>query len=64
MFFEYEGKKYKVALQKASPILYNADENIKSAYKISPSGYGIHWPLIDEDLSFNALVKIAEAIIE
>ncbi|MBC7864216.1 MAG: DUF2442 domain-containing protein, partial [Bacteroidia bacterium] len=23
-------------------------------------GYGIHWPLIDEDLSVDALLKISE----
>ena len=32
------------------------------AFKVSPSGYGIHWPLIDEDLSFNGLIKIAEVV--
>jgi hypothetical protein len=25
----------------------------RSVYKISPSGYGVHWPLIDEDISKN-----------
>ncbi len=29
----------------------------RSMYKISPSGYGIHWPLIDEDISVNELLK-------
>jgi Protein of unknown function (DUF2442) len=24
----------------------------RNTYKISPSGSGVHWPLIDEDLSF------------
>lgn len=28
----------------------------RSNYKISPSGYGIHWPEIDEDLSIEALL--------
>ncbi|MFI5222153.1 MAG: DUF2442 domain-containing protein, partial [Bacteroidia bacterium] len=26
-------------------------------FEISPSGYGIHWSLIDEDLSINGLIK-------
>ena len=25
--------------------------------ELSPSGYGIHWPLIDEDLSVNAFLN-------
>jgi hypothetical protein len=29
----------------------------RSIYKISPSGYEIHWPLIDEDISINELIK-------
>lgn len=29
----------------------------RSMYKISPSGYGVHWPLIDEDISVNELMK-------
>jgi hypothetical protein len=24
----------------------------RNTYEISPSGFGVHWPLIDEDLSF------------
>ncbi|OYZ50723.1 MAG: hypothetical protein B7Y15_08625 [Bacteroidetes bacterium 24-39-8] len=26
-------------------------------FTISPSGYGIHWPLIDEDLAVDAILK-------
>lgn len=33
------------------PRLLNATENERANYEISPSGYGVHWPLIDEDLS-------------
>lgn len=27
---------------------------------MSPSGYGIHWPLIDEDLAVGPLVRAAQ----
>jgi hypothetical protein len=27
-------------------------------FEISPSGYGIHWPLIDEDISIDGLLGI------
>lgn len=29
----------------------------RSMYKISPSGYGVYWPLIDEDISMNEFLK-------
>ncbi len=29
----------------------------RSRAELSPSGYGIHWPLIDEDLAVGALLK-------
>ena len=28
--------------------------------ELSPGGYGIHWPLIDEDLFIGGLVKIRQ----
>ncbi|RAI87121.1 DUF2442 domain-containing protein [Algoriphagus yeomjeoni] len=34
-----------------------ASDMERSVYKISASGYGVHWPLIDEDISVNELVK-------
>lgn len=49
-----------ILLENVSPKLLAADDLQRSVYKISPSGYGIHWPLIDEDLSVVALLKQAE----
>lgn len=34
-----------------------ASDMERSMYKISPSGYGVHWPLINEDISMNELLK-------
>ena len=31
--------------------LHGASKEEKNVFDISPSGYGIHWPLLDEDLS-------------
>ncbi|WP_438945919.1 DUF2442 domain-containing protein [Sediminibacterium sp.] len=42
---------------KVSEKLVNATEIERSYFKISPSGYGIHWPLIDEDLSVDAFIQ-------
>jgi hypothetical protein len=30
-------------------------DSVKNNYILSPSGYGIHWPDIDEDLSIDGL---------
>ncbi|MFZ1226535.1 MAG: DUF2442 domain-containing protein [Saprospiraceae bacterium] len=54
-----DGKKISILLETVSKKLKAADEYQRMLYKISPSGYGIHWPLIDEDLAINALLKIA-----
>ena len=55
-----DGKLIRILLDKISLKLKRANEMQRNFYKISPSGYGIHWPLIDEDLSINAMIKQAE----
>ena len=60
MFLKVDGKTLMIPLEKASKKLLEADDIQKGIYKISASGYGIHWPLIDEDLSVDNLIKIAE----
>ena len=54
-----DGKVFKISLDKISSKLKSASELQRNFYKISPSGYGIQWPLIDEDLSIDALIKTA-----
>jgi hypothetical protein len=53
-----DGNEIKIPLAKVSKKLDVATDIERQFYKISPSGYGIHWPLIDEDLSVNALLKL------
>jgi|LakMenEpi03Aug12_release.lakeMendotaPanAssembly.Ray.scaffolds.fasta_scaffold3091839_1 hypothetical protein len=50
-------EEYVFDLNRVSKKLLNASDIERMLYKISPSGYGIHWPLIDEDLSFSALLS-------
>lgn len=47
---------YKWKVAEISRKLYNATEAERNNFQISPSGYGIHWPQIDEDLSINGLL--------
>ena len=46
-----------IAWDKCSPILASASETERLHAELSPGGYGIHWPLLDEDLSVNGLLR-------
>ena len=60
MYLRANGKDFKISLSKVSAKLVNASDADRSLYKFSPSGYGIHWPTLDEDLSVENLIKMAE----
>ena len=60
LVIKLNGITYTISLEKASGKLAKASDMERGLYKVSPSGYGIHWPLIDEDLSVEALIKLAE----
>ena len=62
MYFNYAGIDYRVETEEASSKLANADNQYKMHFKLSPSGLGIYWPLMDEDLLFSGLLKIAKRI--
>ncbi|MEQ9357564.1 DUF2442 domain-containing protein [Coleofasciculus chthonoplastes] len=55
-----DGKTYKIPIVKASKRLAEATDIERKMYRISPSGYGIHWYAIDEDLTTKGLIKLAE----
>lgn len=59
MLIEMDGIQYKVELKNVSSKLLNATNEERTNFEISPSLYGIHWPLIDEDLSIKNLIAIA-----
>lgn len=56
---QIDGQELTISLDKVSSKLKSASETERNQYKVSPSGYGIHWSLIDEDLSVDSLLKIA-----
>ena len=65
IYFEQENlvliindQKYLFKITEISDRLAKADEKERNNFKISPSGYGIHWPSIDEDLSINGLLAL------
>lgn len=53
-----DGNNIEKDLKELSPTLAGAKEEEQREFKVSPSGYGIHWPLIDEDISIDGLLGI------
>ena len=47
----------KLKLADISEKLIKATDIERKDFKISPSGYGIHWRQLDEDLSINGLLR-------
>ena len=62
IILEVDGKIYKFELDKCSSKLLNASEEQRKNYEISPSGYSIHWPMIDEDLSIDGLLGVKHSV--
>ena len=52
-----KAKTYVFQIPAISKRLASASQAARKKFIVSPSGYGIHWPDIDEDLSIPALIK-------
>ena len=61
MILKAEGRKERFKVRDISAIWYRANEKEQKTFEISPSGYGIHWPLLDEDLAIDGLLGIVHA---
>lgn len=61
MVVTIDGQKRGFVLSEISLALRKASVEERNIYEISSSGYGIHWPLIDEDLSIDGLLGIVHA---
>ena len=57
MIIYINGIEHCFELDKVSSKLLNATSIERNEYQISPANYGIHWPLIDEDLSIKTLLE-------
>jgi hypothetical protein len=55
-----DGQDYQIDLRQHSKKLAAADQRMKANFQLSPSGYGIHWPEVDEDLSIDGMIKAAK----
>jgi Protein of unknown function (DUF2442) len=58
MILTIDGQEKRFHVSDISPALQQASEQERNLFEISPSGYGIHWPLLDEDLSIDGLLGI------
>ena len=59
LLLKVDGREYRIDLRQHSKKLASADERTKGNFEVSPSGYGIHWPELDEDLSIDGMIKAA-----
>ena len=50
-------RRVRIPWEKCSSRLAEATDRERADAELSPGGYGIHWPLLDEDLSVNGLLK-------
>jgi len=58
MCLAVDGQDYQIDVAAESPRLANATQKQRENFEISPSGYGIHWPDLDEDLSIDGLLGV------
>ena len=54
-----DGQTYRIPINQASKRLAQATDIERKMHRISPSGYGIHWYAIDEDLTTKGLIQLA-----
>ena len=57
LIIERNGKSFRFELKNISERLSKATEEQLNRFTVSPSGYGIHWSLIDEDISIPSLLN-------
>src|SRR5688572_8013048 len=62
MLLVVDGHRYSFAIADISHRLADADNAQRQSFRISPSGYGIFWPLIDEDLSVDGLIAQSKGL--
>ena len=53
-----DGKRHDIRFAAQSKALAEATESQRQNFVVSPAGYGIHWPDIDEDLSVDGLIGV------
>jgi hypothetical protein len=58
---EVYGRQLEIDLKQISPVFRKANSDEFQKFELSPSGYGIHLPLLDEDVSIDGLLGIVHS---
>ena len=61
MHLRVDGKDYQIDIAVESERLRNATQKKRKNFEILPTGYGIHWLDVDEDLSIDGLIGVKHA---
>lgn len=62
LYLVVDDKSYRIRWEHCLPMLLKASLAQRKRVDIAPSGYGIHWPEIDEDLAITPLLRHAEKL--
>ena len=59
-----DGREYAFPLTGFAQSLRDASERDREYFQVSASGYGIHWPTLDLDLSIDGLIASLSSVSE
>ena len=62
LYIAADDQAYRIRWEDCAPRLARATQVQRQHFEVSSSGYGIHWPEIDEDLAITPLLRRAEAL--
>ncbi len=62
LYLVIDNNAYRIPWEKCSLKLAHASLAQRKRVDVAPSGYGIHWPELDEDLAITPLLKYAERL--
>lgn len=62
LYLTVDGRSYQIRWRDCSPRLARATPAQREELEVAPSGYGIHWPAIDEDLAITPLLQAARVL--
>jgi len=63
LYLTVDGQPYRIRWENCSEKLSEATPLQRQIIEISPSGYGLHWTMLDEDLALSPLLNCAERIL-
>jgi hypothetical protein len=64
LYLNVDKQSYRIQWIDCSSKLAKANQTERDYMEVSPSGYGLHWPLIDEDLAITPLLKQAKELTD